>query len=162
MNRLVVFFNDRDTEGTQEGGEWSYRNRDSEGTGVNVGAWWCVPAPSVHAVRRWPTEWCVPVAGVQEGGEWSYRNRDSEGTGVNVGAWWCVPAPSVHAVRRWRPEWCVPVAGRSERGCQVVCPRCWSGVSDGAGGGSASEAWSGGVFDDCFDSLRLAVLVMPQ
>jgi hypothetical protein len=43
MNRLVVFFNDRDTEGTQEGGEWSYRDRDSEGTGVNVGAWWCVP-----------------------------------------------------------------------------------------------------------------------
>ncbi len=46
MNRLVVFFNDRDTEGTQEGGEWSYRDRDSEGTGVNVGAWWCVPVSS--------------------------------------------------------------------------------------------------------------------
>jgi hypothetical protein len=25
---------------------------------------WCVPTPSVHAVRRWPPEWCVPVAGV--------------------------------------------------------------------------------------------------
>lgn len=47
MNRLVVFFNDRDTEGTQEGGEWSYRDRDSEGTGVNVGAWWCVPVAGV-------------------------------------------------------------------------------------------------------------------
>jgi hypothetical protein len=47
MNRLVVFFNDRDTEGTQEGGEWSYRDRDSEGTGVNVGAWWCVPVAPV-------------------------------------------------------------------------------------------------------------------
>ncbi len=46
MNRLVVFFNDRDTEGTQEGGEWSYRDRDSEGTGVNVGASWCVPVSS--------------------------------------------------------------------------------------------------------------------
>ena len=76
MNRLVVFFNDRDTEGTQEGGEWSYRDRGSEGTGVNVGAGWCVPVLSScdrereslsakcrlvcpHAVVA---QWCVPVA----------------------------------------------------------------------------------------------------
>ena len=52
MNRLVVFFNDRDTEGTQEGGEWSYRDHDCEGTGVNVGAWWCVPVSS--------SPFCIP------------------------------------------------------------------------------------------------------
>ncbi|GDX91319.1 hypothetical protein LBMAG46_13250 [Planctomycetia bacterium] len=73
MNRLVVFFNDRDTEGTQEGGEWSYRDRDSEGTGVNVGAWWCVPVSSSGGVspclrpRAFP-RWCVPVAPVPVAG----------------------------------------------------------------------------------------------
>jgi len=55
MNRLVVFFNDSDTEGTQEGGEWSYRDRDCEGTGVNVGAWWCVPVALYDRERESPS-----------------------------------------------------------------------------------------------------------
>ena len=87
MNRLVVFFNDRDTEGTQEGGEWSYRDRDSEGTGVNVGAWWCVPVSS------------FPVAGPQSGvSPLLVPVARSE---------WCVPVSP-----RAFPRWCVPVASR--------------------------------------------------
>ena len=99
MNRLVVFFNDRDTEGTQEGGEWSYRDRDSEGTGVNVGAWWCVPVSSSPCLS--------PVVCPRR----FVRPRERVRVLSTV---WCVPTPSVHAVRRWPPEWCVPVAG-------VVC-----------------------------------------
>jgi hypothetical protein len=95
MNRLVVFFNDRDTEGTQEGGEWSYRDRDSEGTGVNVGAWWCVPVSSSPCLS--------PVVCPRR----FVRPRERVRVLSTV---WCVPTPSVHAVRRWPPEWCVPVA----------------------------------------------------
>jgi len=118
MNRLVVFFNDRDTEGTQEGGEWSYRDRDSEGTGVNVGAWWCVPVSSSpclspvvcprrfvrprERVRVLSTVWCVPVA----------RSRCSfRVVCPRFSRFWCVPRCSFGT---WVPsgvspllEWCV-------------------------------------------------------
>ena len=94
MNRLVVFFNDRDTEGTQEGGEWSYRDRDSEGTGVNVGAWWCVPTPSPR--RPFTPSVAGPQSGVSPLLPFLVCPRCSPVAPVrNVGAKWCVPVAGV-------------------------------------------------------------------